>query len=264
MINQNTILITGAASGIGRETALHFAKRGWFVGIYDINKNGLMSLKAEISNGNCHAGIMDITDPESVREAIQSFAEETGGKMNVLFNNAGILRMGPNETIAIHDQCQIVEVNFIGILHCIHHSLHYLKKTPKSKIINMASASALYGIPELAVYSATKHAVKALTEALNIEMESYGITVCDIIAPYVRTPLLTDAPVKAYSIDKLGINLEPSDVAAVVWKAAHKNKVHWIMTGLIKLLAFGIGVAPFANRSIVKMLCMSPKQHRQQ
>ena len=237
-MNQNTIFITGAASGIGRETARFFAGRGWFAGICDVNEKGLLSLQSEIGADKCSVSIMDVKDSESVRQAISTFTEATGGRMDVLFNNAGILRMGPNENISIQDQRQIVEVNFIGILHCIHHSLPYLKKTPKSKIINMASASALYGIPELAVYSATKHAVKALTEALNIEMESYGITVCDIIAPYVRTPLLTDAPVKAYSIDKLGINLEPSDVAAVVWKAAHKTKVHWVMTGLIKLLAF--------------------------
>jgi NADP-dependent 3-hydroxy acid dehydrogenase YdfG len=263
MINQNTIFITGAASGIGRATALHFAGQGWFVGICDLNEKGLHSLQAEIGTCNCSVSVMDVSDSENVRQAVESFVKATGGRIDVLFNNAGILRMGLNETIAIHDQRQMVEVNFIGILNCIHHALPYLKKTSKSKIINMASASALYGTPELAVYSATKHAVRALTEALNIEMEAQGITVCDIIAPYVRTPLL-DAPVQAYSIDKLGIHLEPSDVAAIVWRAAHKNKVHWIMTALFKFLAFsigiGMGIAPFANRSITKMLCMSPKR----
>jgi len=259
-MNQNTIFITGAASGIGRETARFFARRGWFAGICDLNEKGLFSLQSEIGAGKCSVTIMDVKDSESVRQAVNTFTEATGGRMDVLFNNAGIIRMGPNENISIQDQRQIVEVNFIGILNCIHHSLPYLKKTSKAKIINMASASAIYGIPELAVYSATKHAVRALTEALNIEMESHDVTVCDIIAPYVRTPLLTDAPVKAYSVDKLGINLEPSDVAAVVWKAAHKNKVHWVMTGLIRLLLFGIWATPFAKRSIVKMLCMPPKQ----
>jgi NAD(P)-dependent dehydrogenase (short-subunit alcohol dehydrogenase family) len=258
MDRKKNIFITGAASGIGRETALFFGQKGWFVGIVDVNEEGLLSLKSEIGEDNCCHALMDVTDLDSVDKAVKAFAEKTGGKMDVLFNNAGIASMGPNEDIAIEDQHKIVAVNFTGILNCIHKSLPYIKDTPGARIISMCSASAIYGIPELAVYSATKRAVKALTEALDIELEKYGITVSDILVPYVRTPLVTDADVKAFSIEKMGINVEPRQVAETVWKAAHGSKIHWHMTRALKLLLALFWIFPFAKRSIIKSQTTSP------
>ena len=251
-----TILITGAASGIGRETALLFAKQGWFVGMFDVNETGLNRVASEIGKDKCFAGIMDVTDTDSVRNGIDAFAAKTGGRLDVLVNNAGILKFGLFETIDIADHLKIVDVNFKGCLNCTYCALPYLKKTPNSKIINMSSASSIYGIPDLSVYSATKHALSAMTEALDIELEKYGISVCDIKLPYVKTPLLeTLEPV--YSIRKMGVNLGPERVAQVVWKAAHKKKLHWNIstTGLLKTFCW---LCPFARRFVVKMLTLSP------
>jgi len=258
MERMKNIFITGAASGIGRETALFFARKGWFVGIVDLNEEGLLSLRSEIGEDKCFLALMDVTDVESVGKAVEAFAAKTGGKMNVLFNNAGIIKMGPNAEIAIEDQHMIVDVNFKGILTCIDKSLPYLKDTPDARIISMCSASAIYGIPELAIYSATKHAVKGLTEALNIELEGQGIIVSDILVPFVKTPLVTDADVKAFSIDKMGVKVEPALVAEGIWKAAHGSKVHWNLTGTLKLLLFFFWALPFARRYLIKSLTMNP------
>jgi len=236
MDSRKNIFITGAASGIGRQTALLFAKRDWFVGIFDLNENGLASLQSEVGANNCCMKIMDVTDPTSVRQSMQAFAEQTGGRLDVLFNNAGIAPMGRNEEIPLEDQHQTVDVNFKGILNCIHAGLPYLKSTPDSRIVSMCSASAIYGIPELAVYSATKHAVKALTEALDIELAKYKITVSDILVPYVRTPLITDAATKAFSVQRMGVRVEAAQVAETVWKAAHGRRLHWRMTANLKLM----------------------------
>ena len=260
MERRKTIIVTGAASGIGRETALFFARKGWFVGIFDVNEELLRSLQSEVGRDDCHLAVADVANIESVGNAVEGFVERTGDRINVLFNNAGVASMGPNEEISIEDQHKTVDVNLKGILNCIHKSLPYLKHTPGARIINMCSASAIYGIPELAVYSATKHAVKALTEALDLELEKYGITVSDILVPYVRTPLLTDAPVKAFSIEKMGINVEAEQVAAVVWKAAHGSKLHWIMTGKLRMLLFLFWAFPFARRRVVKGLATRPDQ----
>jgi len=163
---RRTIFITGAASGIGRETAQLFADRGWFVGIADVDAASAMS-----------------------------------------------------------------------------------------------STSSLYGVPELAVYSATKHAVRALTEALSLELERYGIGVSDIVAPYVRTPLVVDAERKAYSVTTTGIRLLPEDVAHVVWRAVHGHRLHWRVHPLTHVLGFVLWLAPFARRPLVRQLCLSP-EHR--
>jgi short-subunit dehydrogenase len=122
----------------------------------------------------------------------------------------------------------------------------------------MCSVSAIYGIPEMAVYSATKHAVKALTEALDIELEKYGVIVSDILVPYVKTPLITDADVRAFSVDKMGVNVEPAQVAETVWKAAHGAKLHWRMTAGLKMSRVIFWAFPFMKRSIIKKQAMSP------
>ena len=168
-MDKKCIFITGAASGIGRETALFFAKKGWFTGIVDVNEDGLKQLETKIGPANCHVQMMDVTDPENVQNAIDTFAAETGGRMDVLLNNAGIIKFGFFETVDIADHLRIVDVNFKGCLNCIYYSLKYLRKTPGARIINMSSASALYGIPDVSVYSATKHALSAFTEALDFE-----------------------------------------------------------------------------------------------
>lgn len=257
-MTKKTILITGAASGIGRETALLFANKGWYAGIFDVNEAGLKSLEKEIGNSNCFMGIMDVADPESVKNGIDAFAGKTGGKLDVLLNNAGIIKFGLYENVALQDHLKIVDVNFKGCLNCIYYSLKYLKGTPGSRIINMSSASSIYGVPDLSVYSATKHALSAMTEALNIEFEKYGIFVCDIKPPYVKTPLL-ETPEEVYSIKKMGVFMGPEKVARAVWKAAHGKKVHWNIstTGLLNFLVW---LFPFATRFIVKTLTMPPKK----
>jgi NADP-dependent 3-hydroxy acid dehydrogenase YdfG len=260
MAERKSIIVTGAASGIGYETARLFSERGWFVGIFDVSAGGLKSLQGEIGDENCFSGVMDVTDANEVKAGIASFAEKTGGKIHALFNNAGVLRMGMNDTVSIEDQHLIVDTNFKGVLNCIDAALPYLKDTPDAHIINMASTSAVYGIPELAVYSATKHAVCAMTEALDIELENYGITVSDIITPYVNTPMIKDAPVKAFSIDKLGVNVEPIEIAETVWKAAHGQKLHWKIQILTHILYFAFWLLPFAKRFIVKVLTIPPKK----
>jgi len=254
-----SIFITGAGSGIGRATALYFASRGWFVGLFDVSEAPLTSLAEEVGSANCCYQCMDVTRPEEVTAAVALFSGRTGRRMDALFNCAGILSMGPHYRIALGEQQKIVDVNFKGILNCIHACFDLLQKTPAAHIINMSSASAVYGTPELAVYSATKHAVGGLTEALNIEFEPHDIQVCDVRAPYVQTPLILDSRVKASSVDRLGIRLLPEHVARVVWQAAHGRRVHWHVSLLLKILIFLNWAFPFTRRQMVKLLTFSPE-----
>ncbi len=258
-MNKKTILITGAASGIGRETALFFAKQGWFTGLFDVNEDGLKAAASEIGGENCISLRMDVTDPESVQQGMAAFALKTGGRMDVLLNNAGILTFGLFENIPLETHLRIVDVNFKGGLTVIHCAIPFLKQTPGARIINMSSASSIYGVPDLSVYSATKHALSAMTEALNIEMERHGIFVCDIRPPYVKTPLL-NSPVTVHSIRMMGVHLGPDKVAKAVWKAAHVKKPHWDISATWLLNAF-FHIMPFAGRFLVKTLAMPPKKN---
>jgi NADP-dependent 3-hydroxy acid dehydrogenase YdfG len=258
MSNRKSIFITGAASGIGRETARLFANKGWYVGIVDMNEEGLKTLEAEIKEENCFAQVVDVTDAESVREVMDNFAEKTGGKMNALFNNAGILSFGLYADLDLDKKNRIVDVNLKGVMNCAHYAIPYLKTTPGARLINMASTSAIYGVPDLSVYSATKHAVCALTEAWDIELEKDGVVVSDILTPYVKTPLL-DVPEDVYSIEKMGVKLAPSNIAQTVWKAVHGKKLHWWVGGATYALFGLFWLMPFIRRFVIKSLTIKPK-----
>ncbi len=254
---KKTILITGAASGIGRATALYFASKNWFVGLFDLNIEGLESLYNEIGPENSCFSPMDVTRPESVKSCVNFMVEKTGNRLDLLFNCAGVLFMGPHAAIDISCQKKTVDVNLVGILNCIDAGLPLLKQTRGSVIVNMSSASAVYGTPELAVYSATKHAVKGLTEALNIEFEPKGIYVCDIMAPYVQTPMILEAKHKATSVSRLKVSITPEQVAKVVFQSYAVKKVHWHVGGLLKLLLFVTTLLPFSKRFLIKALAFS-------
>jgi len=254
---KKSIFITGAASGIGRETALYFAEKGWFVGLFDLNEPALKELWDRIGHENACFRIVDVTRPESLQAAADHLSSRTGGQLDVLFNNAGVLYMGHHQTISLELKKRTVDVNLIGILNCIDACFDLLKATPGARIISMSSASALYGTPELAVYSATKAAVGALTDALNIEFEPMGIHVCDVMAPYVRTPMITASPVAAASVSRLGVHITPRQVARVVWRAAHGRQRHWQVGWMMRLLRFSTLAFPFFQRPLVKMLAFS-------
>jgi len=164
-----SIFITGAGSGIGRETARLFAGKGWFVGAGDRDEVALRSLAGELGQEVCATFLMDVTDEASVTHALESFAQHTGGRMDVLHNNAGVLRVGGFETLTMAEHRAIIEVNVIGMMAVLHGAFPYLKATPGAQVVNMSSASAAYGIPDFASYSASKHGVRAMTEALDIE-----------------------------------------------------------------------------------------------
>lgn len=251
---RKAIFITGAASGIGLATARQFAGQGWFVGLYDINGSALPSLHSELGREKSCYQSLDVTDEKSFASAVKHFAVHSGKRMDVLFNNAGIIRMGKNERIPLSQQKLVIDINVCGILTCIAASLHLLKSTKGSRIINMSSASSLAGVPELAVYAASKAAVGSLTESLNLELEKEGIFVCDVRAPYVKTPLL-DREERAASVKKLGIRLSPQDVADVVWKAAHGRRVHNDTKGILPLRAL-LTLPGFIRRPIMKSLTM--------
>ena len=98
---RKSIFITGAASGMGRETAKLFHAKGWFVGAYDVNTDGLKTLEQEIGSDNCVVGRLDVTSKPEFDSAIAEFAAETDGKLDLLFSNAGIGESGWFEDIPV-------------------------------------------------------------------------------------------------------------------------------------------------------------------
>jgi NAD(P)-dependent dehydrogenase (short-subunit alcohol dehydrogenase family) len=224
---RKSIFITGAASGMGLATARLFAGHGWFVGAFDVNEAGLAALEAKLGASNCLVRRLDVTSREDYRAAIDAFSAATGGKMDVLFNNAGIGKGGAFVDMSWDEVMAVVNTNFVGVLSGIHLAFPLLAATEGSLCFTTSSSSATYGMAGIAVYSATKHAVKGLTEALSVEFKANGIRVADTLPGLIDTPILPEeAKVNAPKEGMFRL-IPPTAVADAVWAAYTTDKIHW-------------------------------------
>ena len=220
----NNMLISGAASGIGAATARLFHAQGWRVGLLDVDEGALAALAAELG-GAWHAPL-DVVDAAAVQAAVTEFCTQGGGQLRLLFNGAGILRIGAFVDIELEQHTRLVQINVLGVLNLCHAAFAYLKATPGAQVINMGSASALYGVPQLASYSASKFAVRGLTEALELEWREHGIRVGDLMPPFVDTPMVRSQAQRPAVMQRLGVRLEAEQIAEAAWKQAHASAVH--------------------------------------
>jgi NAD(P)-dependent dehydrogenase (short-subunit alcohol dehydrogenase family) len=245
------VFITGAAAGIGRATALTFARKGFTIGGYDIDEVGLKTLAEDVQHlgGRVLTGHLDVTDPDEMAQRITEFATGAGGRLDVLINNAGILRAGRFEEIEPAAHLKEIDINTKGVVNGLHAAFPYLRDTPKSVVVNLASASAIYGQAELAVYSATKFFVRGITEALDIEWSRYGIRVIAIWPLYVQTAM-TDS-IKTGTTESLGINLTAQDVADAIaaavepsWPRRAIHQVHFSVGAQTRVSATAARFSP--------------------
>ena len=224
---RRSILITGAASGIGRATARLFARKGWFVGCLDLNAAALDELRNELGADSGLFRRLDVTDRPALLEVIGEFAAATGGMLDLLFNNAGIDAKGRFEAMAWEKVVAVVNVNLLAGLSLIHAAVPLLKATSGSLCLSTSSASAIFGTADLAVYSATKHAVKGLTEALSVEFADHGVRAADILPGIIDTGMLPDRQ-KALLPKEGMLRVLPAEaIADAVWAAYQGAKVHW-------------------------------------
>ena len=156
---------------------------------------------------------------------------------------------------------QMVEINFYGALAGLHAAFPYLRDTPRAQVVNMCSASAIYGQPELATYSATKFALRAMTEALELEWRGHGIRVLAMWPLFVQTAMI--AGVETGSTKSLGVHLTPEDVAEAVYSATHRSrsrlpKVHYPVGRTTSMFAAVSQVTPtWVQRLLTKTLTRS-------
>ncbi|MCH4247519.1 MAG: SDR family oxidoreductase [Acinetobacter populi] len=210
------IFISGAAQGIGASIARLFYQKGYRVGIYDIHETKAHTLANELGE-NAKAGHLDVSDYQQWQTALQDFVDWAGG-LDILVNNAGILYSGDFEATNIDHHHRTIDVNVKGVLNGCHAALPYLKQQAHARIINLSSASAIYGQPDLVSYSSSKFAVRGITEGLDIEWAKYGIRVLDVMPLFVNTDMVTN--MDAGTIKNMGVHLQANDVAQAVWQTA--------------------------------------------
>jgi NAD(P)-dependent dehydrogenase (short-subunit alcohol dehydrogenase family) len=229
---RQAIFITGAGSGIGRTVATYFADKGWFVGLADVNPKGLSETAALIPSGQSSSHVMDVRLRSDWDAALADFWTASAGRLDVLFNNAGVGRGGPFEKMAPADTDLVIDVNIRGVVHGAEAGFAYLKQTPGSCLLNTASAAGIYGAGGMAIYCASKFAVRGFTESLDIEWAAHGIKARSLMPSFIDTPILDSIVLDSNQqtrdiVRAAGLEISPvSMVADAAWDAIHKNAVH--------------------------------------
>ncbi len=241
-----TAFITGAAHGIGLATARHFAALGWFVGLYDINREALDALLAGGEFPHSCGRCLDVTGSESVAQAMEHFATATDGRLDLLVNNAGVLSSGRFEEIDPAANDRMIDVNVRGLTNVARAAFPLLRQTPGAAMVNLCSVSSVHGVPLLAVYSATKFYVDGLTEALHIEWARYGIRVTAVKPPLVNTSM--GHAVRPELMTRMAIDMQPEQVAEAIQLAAEGRRMGYILGTSARLWALADKLLPEAGR----------------
>jgi NAD(P)-dependent dehydrogenase (short-subunit alcohol dehydrogenase family) len=183
------VLITGAASGIGRETALRLGREGARLVCADVQAAALDAMGKEVRElgVQCETALSDVSDEASVEELVRSAVAHLG-KLDVLCNIAGILRFDNTHQLSLADWNRILSVNLTGTFLMCRAAIPHLLQT-RGNIVNMSSSSALRGHPWTAAYSASKGGVLALSKALAIEYGKQGVRVNAICPGGIETPI---------------------------------------------------------------------------
>lgn len=183
-----TILITGATSGIGRHAALHFAKKGYRVFATGRSPSALEKLAAEAKGLDLQTIRLDVTDKASIEAARVEVDEKTNGQgLDVLINNAGFGAVAPTETMSEDDLRAMYETNVFGLLAVTRAFLPAMHKRGRGKILNVSSVGGRITLPLYGGYNSTKYAVESLSDALRRELAPFGIKVVLIEPGVIRT-----------------------------------------------------------------------------
>jgi len=260
MAASKTIFITGGASGIGRATAVKFGAQGWFVGLADVNESGMRETAALLPSGKSSLHKLDVRDRAAWDAALADFAKAAGGRIDVVFNNAGIPLGGQLVETGTDEVERCLDINLKGVLFGAQAAHPWLKvSAPGSCLLNTASAAGIYGTPGAAVYSATKFGVRAITECLDGEWAPDGIKVASLMPGFIDTPLLSHAPNRATNgeirerVQEAGLEITPvSEVADAAWKAVHGSDLHTRVGKTAHRLAFASRWMPGRLRKMTR------------
>lgn len=261
------VLITGAASGIGKATALAMAERGARLFITDINPQGLEETKLKIEEAGgevCFSEPLDISDYQAVRDMADEI-HAGFGPLDILANVAGVALFSQVEDMN-HDQWErIVNVNLWGPYHAIECFVPEMVRAGKGgHLLSVSSTAGIIGLPWHAAYAGTKHALVGSSEVLRYDLRKHGIGVSVILPGAVNTGLVRTVVINAdEDACERGRRLfsrhaiAPEKVAGLIIGAIEKNRYMVITTSDIKLLYLLKRVAPPIYDLIMRFMAWS-------
>lgn len=186
-------LVTGAASGIGRASALALAGRGCVVVVADVDPDGAAATVRgiESAGGRGEAVVLDVVDVAAVDAAVDSIVDRWG-RLDLAHNNAGVFRSAASFVeVTDADFDRMLAVNLKGVWACMRAELRVMVAQGSGSIVNTASAAGIIGTPRTPAYAASKHAVLGLTRSAAREYAPFGVRVNAVCPGSVDTPMVT-------------------------------------------------------------------------
>ncbi len=230
-LKDKLVLITGAAQGIGFETALQFAAAGSHLILTDINEPLLKTAKQKLGKNNkikIYTYAVDVSDKKAVQTLAEQVADEIG-KIDILINNAGIGHHGPLEETTMETWKRLIDINIWGPIYHIYAFLPMMKEQGHGQIVNVSSGQAYFRLPSWGAYASTKMAIGAISDILHYELQQYNIKVTTVFPYVVNTGFYNDV-----EGDNLGAKLsmkllplysqKPETVGKIIFKAVEKGK----------------------------------------
>jgi NAD(P)-dependent dehydrogenase (short-subunit alcohol dehydrogenase family) len=253
-------IVTGAGSGIGKGLAEELARRGAHVVISDIHAQRIAKVARGIvqANGKVTASTLDVSNYEAVKKNIDDTVA-AHGRIDYIFNNAGIVIGGPAKDFSIDDWRKVIDINLYGVVHGASVAFPIMMKQGFGHIINTSSMEGLVAFPGTSSYVTSKYGVVGLSNSLRIEGADLGVRVSVVCPGYIKTAIFNDFKMINIDREKLlaqlpdWIGITPEECAKVILRGVERNEAFIIVTLFAKFLWALHRISPHFVIRIMKM-----------
>jgi NAD(P)-dependent dehydrogenase (short-subunit alcohol dehydrogenase family) len=236
-------IVTGAASGIGYALSQELARRGTSVSLADINRSLVEEAAGTITSADnkVETFVLDVSDFNAVEKMVADTVSRYG-RLDYLFNNAGIAVGGEVRDCSIDDFRNVINVNLFGVVNGVAAAYPHMVKQGYGHIINTASIEGLIPFPGAVSYVASKYGVVGLSNALRIEGADLGVKVSVVCPGYIKTPIFQNCKVINIDRDKMlkslpdRLGITPEACAQIILRGVQRNKAIIMVTGFAKVL----------------------------
>ena len=253
------VLITGASSGIGKQTAIEFAKLGSNIILVARRKNKLEQVENELKQFNVNTFVCtcDVSKKDQV-EKMSKIVLEKFNSIDILVNNAGFAIYGSVYDLSINDIESQMETNYFGMIYCTKNFLPLMLEKKSGHIVNVASVAASFGLPGIASYCASKFAMLGFSEGLKHELSGTGVGIT-VVSPIMVKTAFFDHP----SFEKMPkyspTSLNSKTVAKAIVKASNSSRLEIITPSIVRIAVwlkhtFPYFINPILGKSFKKQL----------
>jgi len=211
-LKEKVMVITGASSGIGMATARRLNKAGIKFVLNARSGQKLERLASELGNAICVVG--DMIDPDTPQKILDAAYAEFG-RVDILFNNAGVMHIGAIDEVDVEELCEMVRLNFESVVRMSYLVLRHMKERGSGFLINSSSLAGIKAFAQIGAYNGTKFAVEAFTDALRMELAGTGVKVTAIEPGRTKTGLFSHWPEEKKFKPENGL-IEADDIARCI------------------------------------------------